>query len=226
MGEMTGYNLKRLLLDIVYPNQCPFCKEVIPHHQFYCPDCPATLPLIGLTPQSGSPLQVIANIAGTFAVFEYSDVSSPFVFAIKREGDGYAVSAAAKLLSELIAETPIELITCIPTDSAGMRERGDNPPALIARELAAIAGLPSDTRLLRKIRRTKIQKDLSEAQRHSNLKGAFAVNKKRSVVDGKTILLVDDVRTTGATLSTAADVLLAAGAKRVYGAVVAVTLKR
>ena len=212
---MTSYHIKRFLLDVVYPNKCPFCNEVISHNQFYCPACPENLGLFEGEPE---PLE---NIAGTFAVFKYSDRTSPFVYTIKEGGNAYAVSAAAKLLGDKIGAVQFDIITCIPTDSVRMRERGYNPPALISKEISLITGISCDLKLLAKTRRTEIQKSLSAIERHENLRGAFEIGKKGGTIP-KTVLLVDDVRTTGATLLEAAACLLSSGAEKVYAAVVAV----
>jgi predicted amidophosphoribosyltransferase len=73
--------------------------------------------------------------------------------------------------------------------------------------------------MLTKTRRTEVQKSLSAIERRENLSGAFAVSGN---VLSKNVLLIDDVRTTGATLSEAGSVLLAAGAENVYAMVVAI----
>ncbi|MCL1903803.1 MAG: ComF family protein [Oscillospiraceae bacterium] len=219
---MTIYNLKRFLLDIVYPNKCPFCGEIIPFNQFYCRDCPESLNSFSTQPENEKD-KLRDNITDTFSIFEYNDVTRGFVHSLKNNSDGYAISAAARLLNERIgAELMINLITCIPTDSKRMNERGYNPPALIATELAAMRGIPCNTKLLIKTRRTEIQKTLSEEKRRENLRGAFDIRKKGVHIPER-ILLTDDVRTTGATLSEAAGCLLSAGAKSVHAAVVADT---
>ncbi|MCL2071400.1 MAG: ComF family protein [Oscillospiraceae bacterium] len=224
---MAAYKLGRFLLDVLYPNKCPFCNEVIAYDLYYCADCIHELEQdFAENPRE---LMPIANIAETFAVFEYSAETSPFVYSIKDGGNGYAVSAAAKMLCDMLKDKTgekiqIDLLTCVPTDSSRMRERGYNPPALIASELAAMIGVPFDPRLLIKARRTEIQKSLSEIERRENLRGAFKLNKKR--IPSKTVLLIDDVRTTGATLSEAAGVLLSSGAEKVYAGVVAASMRQ
>jgi len=151
------------------------------------------------------------------AVFEYNEQTSPFVYSLKDSGNGYAICAAASLLAEQVAHLEFDLITCIPSDKARMRERGYNPPALIAREISAILRIPHNVRLLSKARRTDIQKSLTRSERLDNIKGVFSAN---TTVTGR-ILLIDDVRTTGATLSEATQVLYSAGASRVFAAAVA-----
>jgi ComF family protein len=204
---MSGYSIKRFLLDIVYPNRCPFCGEVIAHDEYYC--CLGAPELTLTEPDSGD----------LFILFEYNEQILPFIYAVKENGDGYAIAAAAKLLCERIP-AGIDLITCIPANSARLKERGYNPPGLIAREMSAISGVPYDVNMLIKTRRTKAQKLLSAAERRENLRGLFILRENMNI-KGKCVLLVDDVRTTGATLTEAASVLLAAGAARVYSAVVA-----
>jgi len=203
----TKYDAKRFLIDIVYPNKCPFCDSVIAHNGYYC--CTGELELLENS-----------KTDNTIALFGYNEVSMPFVYSIKGGGNGYAISAAAKLISERITQD-IDLIACIPTDSARMRERGYNPPALIARELAGITGIARDTKLLIKTRRTQLQKSLTAIERRENMKGVFACNQKCS----GNILLIDDVCTTGATLAEAEKVLLESGAGKVYRAVVAMTVR-
>ena len=211
-------NIKRFLLDVIYPNKCPFCSSIIAFNEYYCCND------IGICLHKPEPT---ANITETFAIFEYNDATSPFVYKIKDGGDGYAVSAAAKILCEIIDNTvSIDLITCVPTDSARLRELGYNPPALIAREMSSLLGIKCAPKLLTKTRKTEIQKSLTELQRRENLRGAFALNTKSKTAKTplpENILIIDDVRTTGATLSESAGALLSAGAKKVYAAVIAVS---
>jgi ComF family protein len=214
---ISTYNLKRLLLDIVYPNKCPFCDELIRHNVYYCPDC---------LEQSGTlcePVPPPEHTSGIIAVFGFGDLNSNFIYALKDSGNGYAISAAAKLLSERVAASSEfgepDIIACIPTDNSRLRERGYNPPAVISREMSAIMRRPCDPRLLVKTRVTKVQKSLTKSQRRTNLEGAFAVRRGAKVPAN--VLLIDDVCTTGATLSEAARVLRESGAVNVFAAVVA-----
>jgi len=202
---MTAYNIKRFLLDIIYPNKCPFCNETIAHNEYYC--------CLGK-------LELLKQNDDNIALFEYNEKSSPFVYSIKDGGNGYAISAAAKLIYERLRVEALDLIVCVPTDSKRMRERGYNPPALIAAELSAMTGIPFNSKLLIKTRRTEVQKSLTAIQRRENVKGAFVCN---SSCKGK-ILLVDDVRTTGATLDEVSRVLIESGAEQVITAVIATTV--
>jgi ComF family protein len=97
----------------------------------------------------------------------------------------------------------------VPLHRSRMRARGFNQ----AEELARALPLPS-IRALRRRRRTATQADLPAADRHRNVKGAFRLARGASV-EGRVLVLVDDVCTTGATLEACADVLLGAGAREV-----------
>jgi len=206
---MTAYKLKRLLLDMVYPNKCPFCGEIIRFDEYYHEECVNKLDFFDNRAKQ------------TISVYEYNDKSKPFIAAIKENADGYAFAAAAKLISDIIS-VKIDLITCVPASKARMRGRGYNPPAMIAKELSAIMNLPCDVKMLVKTRETLVQKGLDSKERRENLKGAFEVNKKAKTANA--VLVLDDVRATGSTLSEAAETLLAAGVKNVYTATIAASV--
>ncbi|MCL1881917.1 MAG: ComF family protein [Oscillospiraceae bacterium] len=224
LTTLSPYNIKRLLLDIIYPNKCPFCEDIIPYNAYYHSEC---LTAFSLAPTSN--VQEFSYISKLFAIFQYDDKISPLIYSLKDSGNGYAISAVAQMLCELfrkkITDTGLDLefdlITCIPTTKARLRERGYNPPALIAKEMSAIYGIPFEPNLLQKTRHTEIQKSLSRVERLQNLEGAFC--RTIGINSPKRVLLIDDVCTTGATLDEAAKVLLVSGAEKVYAAVVATT---
>ena len=118
---MNRYRFGRFLLDIVYPNRCPFCDEVIAHDEYFCTDCPCGLDIFDNE----------STESETTAVFVYNEKSTPFIGEIKRGGNACAVSAAAKLICERLPRTDFDLITCIPAGKSRLRESGYNPPALM-----------------------------------------------------------------------------------------------
>ncbi len=113
-----------------------------------------------------------------------------------------------------------DVAIAMPLHSSRLRKRGFNQAQRILVPLAAHCDLPVLRTALTRIRATPAQSRLSRPQRAANLKGAFRATSK---VAGKRILLLDDIRTTGATLGEAAKALRKAGAREIHGFVVART---
>ena len=111
----------------------------------------------------------------------------------------------------------IDLVVPVPLSPQRLRQRSYNQALLLAREFARIKNLPVTTDLLLKVRETKSQQGLSAKERVKNLQGAFELQR---TVFGSTILLIDDVMTTGATVEACSQALLANGAEAVYVAVI------
>lgn len=108
----------------------------------------------------------------------------------------------------------IDLLLPVPLHPKRLRERGFNQSLLLAKALSNRTKIPYQKRLLQKVHPTPPLMELHARERERVIKGSFRVVKKEEVV-GKSILLVDDVYTTGATVNECAKVLLAAGANRV-----------
>jgi ComF family protein len=130
--------------------------------------------------------------------------------------------ALADHLAEYVypLEWPIDLVVPVPLGKERAKERGYNQVGLVAMPLALINHWRYSLRALVRTRDTKSQVGLSIAERRENVSGAFVGN--QALVHGMNILLMDDVATTGATLSSCAAALRDAGAKSVY----ALTLAR
>ncbi len=112
-----------------------------------------------------------------------------------------------------------DLVAPVPLSRERKRSRGYNQAALLARPLAWMLGAVYSNTMLHRMRDTASQVGLSIEQRKENMEAAFSAGK--GDLTGKTVLLVDDVLTTGATLDAAAKAFKAAGAGKVIGLVVA-----
>jgi len=128
----------------------------------------------------------------------------------------------ARLLGPLLAQTFLDtwqrtqadLIIPLPLHSSRKRERGFNQAALLAKWLSRHLILPYSERALSRVRRTAPQIGLSDAARFANVRSAFRCP-NRDLIRGVSVLLVDDVMTTGATLTSASLALVEAGVRRV-----------
>lgn len=144
------------------------------------------------------------------------------VLRMKREGNEVLAYQFGRLLGNSLLQSglhDVELMAPIPTDWWRRLETGFHAADVICDGIGRETGFPKNNRLLRTTRRTLKQGKLTMSQRFTNLKGALRVS--RGSVRGKTVLVVDDVMTSGATADQATRVLLAAGAQRVYMAVAA-----
>ena len=112
-----------------------------------------------------------------------------------------------------------EVLIPIPLGKARLQERGYNQVALVAQPLAYDLGISYAPNGVRKIRETRSQVGLTAAERRENVRAAYQADP--SEVKRKSILLMDDVATTGSTISACADALLSAGASEVYALTIA-----
>ena len=128
--------------------------------------------------------------------------------------------ALAQSLADAVARSPAPhrpLLVPVPLSNARLRERGYNQAWELARRLARLLQCPTDARLLLRVRDTPHQIAFPPEQRAGNVRAAFAVEPRRAAgLRGRTVALVDDVMTTGATAAEAARVLLQAGAAQVH----------
>jgi len=147
----------------------------------------------------------------------YDGVLQKAIRNLKYNGDLGLGESLANLLLEVINKQSwrIDLVTCVPLDHRRYKERGYNQSAYLSRPLAYRKSLPYSAKAIKRNRLTRSQIGLSCGERLLNVNGAFLAEKK--IVSGKSILVIDDVITTGATLNACASALLLANARKVYG---------
>lgn len=148
----------------------------------------------------------------------YSDTVSDLVLRLKRQGRRAGLSHFAQLMyasgRELVQEA--DLAIPVPLHYRRLAQRGFNQAGWLASALSRQTGLPVAHHVLRRVKASQSQGHLSPRQRRMNVAGAFAVpDKHRARVQGRRILLIDDVFTTGATVEACARALLRAKAANV-----------
>ena len=207
------------LLDVLLPPACSGCGTF---GDVFCRSCRASL-----RPASDRGSRFFAPDPGVVVGSEFRVAVAAFIYegavrrALQRLKYGGVARVAAPLaeaavpaLRGLVMTTGALPIAAVPLHPARQRERGYNQAELLARELAARAGLPFVDLLVR-TRSTVKQHKLDRAGRARNLAAAFAL--RPNVRAPPAVLVVDDIMTTGATLEACASVLRAAGVSDVYG---------
>lgn len=151
------------------------------------------------------------------AVGAYEGALRASVLALKREP--YVSARLARLLFEAQQREPLNSATRIapvPLHAERLSERGFNQAAIMASALAKFSKLPLDEwSLVRTVHTERHRAGMDERARRESVENAFEVRRQR-LVEGERILLIDDVFTTGATVSSCASALLAAGAQEVF----------
>lgn len=205
-------NLKRLILHIFFPNRCPVCGEFIGANAEFCTACPEKF-----TIYQGN--FFIEGADGYFAAFEYNETISPAIMLLKDGTCGnasYALGASlARILKRNDISGNIDVIIPVPMHIKNKLARGYNQAELIAREISAVLDVQLCPKAVIKTIRTKQQKKLTAKERSTNLKRAFSV-KDSELIRGKSVLIIDDVCTTGSTFTELTKLLKSAGAARVY----------
>jgi ComF family protein len=219
----------RSILDFALPPRCPACGTVVGDPHSFCPDCWKQIDFLGDGGCStcGLPLQATdletcgaclvrpPRIARSRAAVAYDDISRGLAIRLKYGRKVAIARTMARYMAPLVAADGSDrVLVPVPLHRTRLWRRGFNQSALIARELSRRLKIKADPLLLRRSKRTPPLKGMSPLQRRKTVSGAFRVV-DRSAVEGKTIVLVDDVLTTGSTAEACARTLKRAGAARV-----------
>jgi ComF family protein len=204
---------------------CAACRERFAAPALRCARC--ALPLASAHAACGACLRQPPPFDATVCAVDYAFPWSRLLGAFKFQGAVDLAPALAALLAEAVqgrSEPRPQLVLPVPLGSRRLAARGYNQAWELARRVARRLGLDARPDVLQRLLETPPQAELSRAQRLANLRAAFAVAPRhRARLAGLHVALVDDVMTTGATVSEAAAALRRAGAARVDAWVVART---
>ena len=137
-----------------------------------------------------------------------------FKFHNQRAFGAYYAQELAGWFEEELHRWAPDFLVPVPLHPKKERQRGYNQALILARELGRLTGIPVRDKLLRRVRYTTPQKKLGHRDRRQNLLGAFQASEP--LEKGAVIVLVDDIYTTGNTISAAAKALKEAGAEKVF----------
>jgi ComF family protein len=209
----------RDLTAFLLPQRCPGCGCEADPARLLCAHCAAAIPRLE------SALCVRCLAAGrepsgclrhpgfaSYARWIYDDRAARVIHALKYgERTALARALGPEMARALPPGTRPDLVVEVPLHRTRRRERGYNQAALLAEALAEAIGAPRLPEALMRVRATRAQARLGPAERRRNMAGAFRVNRPEALA-GRSVLIVDDVLTTGATLESALGSLAAAGA--------------
>ena len=217
--------------DLVYPPKCPFCKEILEDTIPICSECMDNIPLIEdeTCECCGRPVEELSYrlcsecndekmyFEHSFVPLVYKDDAREVILALKHNQHPYYAKALAFLIADKILTsefyTQFDCITCVPEARKRIKKRGYNHAELIAKELSKILNIPYVKTLVR-INTSKTQADLGKEERKANVRKSYLPGDK--TFDGGTVILVDDVYTTGATTNYCAKLLRKIGFEKVY----------
>lgn len=223
--------LARTVLDAVLPPRCLSCGTVVAGDGALCPPCWGQLAFIGaphcaccglpfafeVEPDAmcGDCVRQEPVFGRARAALHYDDASRPLVLAFKH-GDGtHAAPALGRWMAQAAGDLArdADLIVPVPLHRWRLFRRRYNQSALLAQTLARLVDRPVSAGILMRKRKTPSQGGLSRSGRIANVRGAFAIaGRQAEGLSGRRVLLVDDVMTTGATLSECARILRRGGA--------------
>lgn len=226
--------LTTAFLDVLFPPRCAACRELLPVSELpskvgeLCPVCETTLePILSACERCGLPgpaakaCEACRREPPAFdtahAAFLYGAAVSHVLHRYKYEDR----AALARPLGSYIARLKlpeIDLVVPVPLHPKRRRERTYDQALLLAQVVSRLRGWRCDRRTLIRQRSTERQVGQHRTERQKNVEGAFSTTRS---IAGRRVLLVDDVVTTGATASTCAEALKAAGARSVHVASVA-----
>jgi ComF family protein len=224
----------RHLLDAILPPQCLSCRALVAEPGQLCGECWRRVRFIeapfcsccgrpfafetGPDTLCGDCAAARPAFTGARAVMIYDDDSRDLVLGFKRgdrlEGAPAFGSWMARSGRELLEAA--DIVVPVPLHRRRLFTRRFNQAAVLAQAIGKSAGIPVLTDALQRIRATPSQAGLTRSGRFRNVRGAFAVRaRRREILRGRAVVLVDDVMTTGATVDACSRVLLRAGAARV-----------
>ena len=231
LRKMKNSRPVECLLQILFPRRCPVCDEiVVPFGAKICTGCKRKLKL--LTPpwcqKCGKKLleeeiicrdcrQKSHNFVRGRALYEYESVVLPIYrlkYAKRQEYADFFGEEIAYFLGDFIRRTGAEALIPIPLHRKRRNQRGYNQAELLANAVGRQLNLPVYDKMLLRVKNTAPLKKQNPLERQNNLKKAFIIGQNDVKLD--TIILVDDIYTTGSTVDEAAAVLQKHGIRKVY----------
>lgn len=237
--QRARFLLSRLgsaLLDVLAPRHCELCGTytgtTARRFEFVCNACADSLPpapypdeiFNGLVARFSGDALAISRAVGLYALADNSPLHN-LLYALKYKGRARIGNEFGRELGALLSVLKFggyDALVPVPIHPAKLRERGYNQAEQLANGMSVEMGTPLQTQWLHRARYTQSQTTMNAITRMENVRGVFSGGRCAADIRMASILLVDDVLTTGSTLNACANALLELGAKRVDVAALAV----
>ena len=217
-----------MVVDFALPPTCPACPALVEEAGAFCPDCWHSVEFLSAGCEiCGRPLEATEaaqcgacmahppRIARSRAALGYGEIARSLALGLKYGRKVGLARTMARYMAPLKGEWPSDAIVVpVPLHRWRLWGRGFNQSALVAARLGKAWGLAVDPSALTRTRRTRPLKGMDPGERAREVDGAFVVRDGHGL-KGKTVVLIDDVVTSGATANACAKALLKGGAKRV-----------
>ena len=225
-ARQAGSRLFRSVLDFALPPRCGGCGAIVEDIDSFCTDCwrkleflqggctRCGLPLKGTEAETcGACLAQPPRLDRIRAAVAYDDISRSIALRLKYGRKTALARTMSRYMRPLFGELPRDtLLVPVPLHRRRLWSRGFNQSAIVARDLSRRTGLPVAVGALKRTRATPPLKGMGMRQRRRTVAGAFRATMQ---LHGRTVILIDDVLTTGSTANACARVLKRAGAERV-----------
>lgn len=222
------------IINIMYPKKCVICNEIIEYKNskdYVCLKCRENIPFISgnICKKCGKPIdygEICSRCMETafafdfgFSPFEYEIVRKS-IFRLKYKGVKKDGKAMGELMSLFVREKyndvikNIDIIVPVPIHEKKLKKREFNQADIIGKRIAQNFNIVYKDDLIKRIRNTVPQNSLEHKERKENIKDAFVITDKEFIKD-KSIMIVDDIFTTGSTINECSRLLIMNGAKNV-----------
>jgi competence protein ComFC len=211
------------LVKLLFPQKCIFCGKIIDYESDIeiCKTCYKKIPFVDRINYELGFTRYYDNL---ICLCKYSGIIKECLIKFKF----YEKVACYRVLSKLMAEKikkvsnskNYDMIMSVPLHRKKRKLRGYNQSLLVSRSISKRTGIPEQSLYLKKVRETESQSLLTREKRYLNVKAAFKISRPKEI-KGRSVLIVDDIFTTGSTINECARVLKEAGASRVTALVIA-----
>lgn len=226
-------SIYKYLIDFVYPNRCPVCGDFIEWDKLICSDCEKALPMHNepLCEKCGKDRcleHTQLYFDGVFTLMRYEGSGKEAIYKFKHDRElnfaEYSAEKLCEILTDKNLDSKIDCVTAVPMHKSKRIERGYNQAEKLAHFIVGKLKKSADYKLICRTADTAEQHMLSADERKSYAGRIFYPSDKHSDIKGKTLLLCDDVYTTGSTMNACSKILKEMGAEKIYCVAIATTL--